>query len=110
MCYNWLNSGPNLMGRKRVLIQTETAAISSYFNNSIISLNNKGKPWLDIVENASIILLITIHFKPAGSCIIIIRTVQYFYKLNKDLINTVCEEEKEFIRLQTTAWLNQINK
>jgi hypothetical protein len=54
---------------------TETAAISSYLDDSITSLNDKGKTWLDIAEDAGVILPTTIYFKPAGSRTITARTV-----------------------------------
>ena len=62
--HNQPDSGPDAQGRKRELTCTETAAISNY-------LDYKGKPWLDIAEDAGIELPKTSYFKPPG-----LRTMQ----------------------------------
>jgi hypothetical protein len=108
--HNQPNSGPDPRGRKRALTRTETAAISSYLDDSTTSLNNKGKPWLDIAEDAGVILPTTTHFKPAGSRTITARTVQHSCKLDEDLISAVCEEEKELTKPQSTARLDWIDE
>jgi hypothetical protein len=84
----------------------ETAAIGSYLDDSTTSLDNKGKPWLDIAEDAGVILPTTTHLKPAGSRTVTTKTVQHSCKLDEDLINAVCEEEKELTRPQATAQLD----
>jgi hypothetical protein len=62
--HNQPNSGPGQRGRKKALSRTDTAAIADYLNDPTISLDDKGKPWLDIAESAGVILPKTTHFKP----------------------------------------------
>jgi hypothetical protein len=73
--YNQPDSGPNLRGRKRAILQLETAVISKFLNDASVLLNNRGKPWLDIVTDASVTLLQTTHFKLPGLCTVSLQTV-----------------------------------
>ena len=54
-----------------MLLRSETAAISNYLDDPDVPLDDKGKPWLSIAEDASVTLLKTLHFKPPG-----VRTVE----------------------------------
>jgi hypothetical protein len=64
--YNQEEAGPDPRGRKRVFKRSETAAVSSYLDNLTVSLDNKGKPWQDVIEDAGVILPQPTHFKPPG--------------------------------------------
>ena len=108
--HNQPDSGPDLRGRKRALTWTETAAISDYLDDSTISLDDKGKPWLEITQDAGITLPKTTHFKPPGVRTVTTQTVQRACKLDEDLINAVCEEEKELTEVQAKARLNWIDE
>jgi len=104
--HNQPDSGPDPRGRKRALTQTETAAISDYLDDSTISLNDKGKPWLDIAEDAGVELPNTVHFKPPGLRTIHPKAVQRACRNDEGLISAVCEEEKELSKDQATGRLN----
>lgn len=108
--HNLPDSGPDPRGRKRGLTRTETAAISDYLDDSTTSLDDKGKPWLDIAEDAGIKLPQTTHFQPPGLRTIDPKPIQQACKVDEGLINAVCEEEKELTRDQADRQLDWINK
>ena len=60
------NQGPKTRGRKREVIEDNTAAIAVYLDDPNIHQNNKGKPWQDIAKDASIKLLLVHYLKPSG--------------------------------------------
>jgi hypothetical protein len=47
-------------------LRSETAVISDYLDDASVPLDDRGKPWLDIVTDAGIILPQTIYFKLLG--------------------------------------------
>jgi hypothetical protein len=73
--HNQPDSGSDPRGRPSVFIYSETAAITSYPDDSIVPLDNKGKPWKDITEAAGVGLPKTTHFKPPGRQTVNSRTV-----------------------------------
>ncbi len=54
--HNEVDKGPDPRGRKRVITGSETAAIADYLDDSDVPLDDKGKPWLNIAQEADIIL------------------------------------------------------
>ena len=62
---------PDPRGRKRAILRLDSATISDYLDNPTVPLDDRGKPWLDLAEDAGIHLPKTQHFKPPG-----IRTVE----------------------------------
>ena len=86
---------PNPRGRPRCLKRSETAAISNYLEDENVLLDDKGAPWLDIVEAAGAELSETWHFNPLRYRIVDNRRVQAACKRDEDLITAVCHEEKE---------------
>jgi hypothetical protein len=101
--YNLPDSGPDPRGRKRAITQQETTAIADYVNNRTVPLDNRGAPWQDIAEESGVILPKTTYFKPPGSCTDQPQTIQQACKADHDIINTVCEEEKELTDNQAIA-------
>ncbi|KAF4625855.1 hypothetical protein G7Y89_g12307 [Cudoniella acicularis] len=91
--------------KKRGLTRTETATISDYLDDSTVSLDDKGKPWLDIAEDVGITLLQTTHFKPPGLRTINPKPIQQACKIDEGLINAICEEERELIGAQASGRL-----
>jgi len=96
--HNQPDSGPDLRGRKRALAHIETAAIGHYLDDKSVPLDDRGKSWQDIAEAASAILPKTPHFKPPGLRTVTPHTIQQSCKLDEDIINAKCEEEKELTR------------
>ncbi|KAF4626488.1 hypothetical protein G7Y89_g11671 [Cudoniella acicularis] len=82
--HNAVDKGPDPRGRKPLLSRSETATIAAYLNDPSTSLDDKGKPWLDIAEDAGIEL--------RTECT---RTVRRACKRDEGIINAICEEEKE---------------
>jgi len=64
--HNQPDLGPDPRGKKRSLTRLDTAAIASYADDSQVSLDDRGKPWLDLAEDAGVNLSQTYHFKPPG--------------------------------------------
>jgi hypothetical protein len=105
--HNQPDSGPDPRGRKRGITRSETAAIALHLDDTNISLDDKGKPWLDITEEAGVQLPKTVHFNPPGLYIINLKPVQQACRDDEDIINAVCKEEKELIESQVkvrTFW------
>ena len=108
--HNQPDSGPDPRGRKRVITRTESAAIADYLDDPVISLDEKGKPWLDIAENAGVALPQTVHFKPPGIRTVTTKTVQHSCAVDEGLINAVYEEEKGLTTAQATVRLDWIDE
>jgi len=104
--HNQEDKGPDPRGKKRAITRSETAAIADYLNDDDIPLDKKGKPWLDIAQDAGIDLPQTYHFKPTGYRTIEPQSVLRACKEDKGLINAVCKEEKELTPVQAEARLN----
>ena len=66
-------------------------------------------PWLSIAENASVTIPKTLHFKPPGVRDIEPQSVQRACRSDEDIINAVCEEEKELTKDQATGRLDWID-
>jgi len=69
-------------------------------SDSDIPLDDRGKPWLDIVTNAGVILPETFHFKPPGYRTINPKAIQKSCKHDEGIINAVCKEERELTKDQ----------
>jgi hypothetical protein len=98
--HNQPDLGPDPRGRKRGLNRSDTAAISNYLDDPKVPLDDKGKPWLDIAEDAGVELPKTTHFKPPGTRTITPKSVYIACKADEDIITAVCEEEKELTKEQ----------
>jgi hypothetical protein len=61
-------------------------------------LDNRGKLWQDIIEDAGVILPKTTYFKPPRLYIIKPQSIQRAYKSDKGIINAVYDEEKELLK------------
>jgi hypothetical protein len=61
-------------------------------------LDDRGKPWQDIAEDAGVILPKTTRFKPPGLCTIEPQSIRRACKSDEGIINTVCDEEKELLK------------
>jgi hypothetical protein len=66
-------------------------------------LDDKGKPWLDIVEAAGVALPQTYHFKPPSYRTTEPEAIQIAYRDAEGLINAICEEENELTLAQATG-------
>lgn len=97
--HNQLDHAPDPQGRKRVLTRSDTAAISEYLNDDLVPLDDRGKPWVDIVEDAGVML----------PCTIQPQTIQHACKHNEDIINALCMEEWELTMNQAIARLAWID-
>jgi hypothetical protein len=95
-----LDSGPNPHGRKRALTRADTAAIADYLDDPTTSLNQRGAPWLDIAEAAGVDLPKTEHIKPLGKRVVEPQSVLRACKKDENLINAVCEEERDLTKYQ----------
>ena len=93
--HNVPDSRPDLRERKRALTRSDTATISDYLDNDSVSLNNKGKPWLDVTETAGVSLPNTSHFKLPRLRLVTTQTIRRAYERDKDLINATYERKKE---------------
>jgi hypothetical protein len=69
-------------------------------DNPTTSLDDKGKPWLDIAEDTGVTLPQTTHFRPSGLRTVNGEAIQRACKRDEDIINAVCEEEKELDQKQ----------
>jgi hypothetical protein len=58
-------------------------------------LDDRGKPWQDIAEDAGVILPKTTHFKSPKLCTVEPQSIRRAYKSDEGIINAVCDEEKE---------------
>ena len=79
-------------------------------SNSDVPLDDKGKPWLYITKGAGVEAPQTYPFKPPGYREVQPQTVQRACLKDEDIINAVCEEEKELTPAQATARLDWIDK
>jgi hypothetical protein len=87
----------------------DTAAIADYLSDSDVLREDKAKPWQDIVEDASVKLPQTIHFKPLGVRDFTAYAIWKACNDDKGILNTVCKEEKELTQDQATAQLTWID-
>ncbi len=94
-CHNVADSGPNPRGRKGAFNKSETSQVKDYLVDSTTSLDDKGAPWQDVVEDAGVALPQTYHFKPPGPRDMNSKGIQRVLKQEEGIINAVCEEEKE---------------
>ena len=101
--HNRFDSGPDPHGRKPVLLRSDTAATGSYLNDDSIPLEDHGAPWKDVAEAAGVTLPNTQKFKPLGIREISANWIGRRCRVNEDLINAVCEEEKELPRTTATT-------
>jgi hypothetical protein len=101
--YNQPDSSPDPRGGKRALTRQDTSAIADYTDDGTIPLSDRGAPWLDIAMEAGVTLPETYHFKPPGMRTVTTRAVQRACKSDEDLINAICEEEKELTKKQANA-------
>jgi hypothetical protein len=109
-CHNQPDSGPDPRGRKRAFTRLDTSAISDYLDDYTVSLDDKGLPWLDIAEQAGVDLPETFHFKPPGLRTVSTQTLQRACKADEDLINAICEEEKELTETQAKERCNWVDE
>jgi hypothetical protein len=93
--HNRPDSEPETRGPKRVLTRSETAVIADYLDDETVPLDDRGAPWQDITEAAGVILPKTQHLKPAGLRTITSQSIQRACRHDENIINAVCEEEKE---------------
>jgi len=62
--------GVDPRGRKRALTRSDTAAIGRYLDDETVPLRDRGRPWINVAQNAGVDLPNTIHFKPPGTRIV----------------------------------------
>ena len=98
--YNKPNSSPDLRRRKKALLRSDIAVITNYLDNLAVLLDDKGKPWLNILEDTGVKVLITTHFKLLNTCVMFIFIVQHSCKEDKSLINAACDKKKELTEAQ----------
>ena len=108
--HNRPDTGPDPRGPKRVLKRSDTAAIASYLDDDTVTLDDRGAPWQDVAEAAGVSLPLTTHFKPPGSRTMTPKAIQRACKKDEDLINAVCEEEKELDARQARIRLDFADK
>ena len=90
-----MDKGLDPRGRPNTFTYTETARIADYLDDPKVPLDNKSKPWRDIIDAAGVELPYTMHFKPPGLRTIQPQTIQQSCQKDKRIINTVYDEEKE---------------
>ena len=78
----------------------KTAAIADYLDDETVSLDDRGAPWQDIAEAAGVELPKTQHLKPPGLRTLTSQSIQRACRDDEDIINAVCEEEKELKKEQ----------
>ena len=54
MTQNIPDSGPNPRGRKLAILRSDIAAIALYLSDNEVDIDDKGKLWIDIAEDAGI--------------------------------------------------------
>ena len=108
--HNHPDTGPDPCGRKRSLTRSETAAISDYLEDESVPLDDRGAPWQDIAEAASVDLPKSVHFKPPGLRTIDARVIQRACRDDEDIINAVCKEEKELDEKQAQTRYKYANE
>lgn len=108
--HNFPDFGPDSRGRKRALRRSDTAAIADYLNDENVSLDDRGPPWQDVAEAAGVSLPQTIHLKPHRLRTVTPKTIQKACRDDEDIINTVCEEEKELDKKQARLCREFANK
>jgi hypothetical protein len=92
--HNREDIGPDPRGRKRAFTRSDTRAIADYLSDSDVDLNEKGKPWLDIAEDAGVEIPKTMHIKPPGVREIEPRSLLRAAKADEGIGNFKCPEEK----------------
>ncbi|OCK94950.1 uncharacterized protein K441DRAFT_718472, partial [Cenococcum geophilum 1.58] len=107
--HNQEDAGPDPRGRKPYVTRKDTAAIGAYLDDPTVSIDEKGKPWQDIAESASVTLPNTPHFKPRGYRTVEARAIREACKRDEDLITAVCAEEKELSPRQAKERLNWVD-
>jgi hypothetical protein len=89
--------------RELFIIRQDITVITNYVDDGTVPLDDRGAPWQDIAKAAGVILPKTIHFKPLGSRTVQPQTIQRACKADRDIINAICEEEKELTEDQAKA-------
>jgi hypothetical protein len=74
--HNTVDKGPDPHSQKQALKQSNTATIADYLKDPNKTINNKGAPWIDIVEEAGVELPKTVHFKPLGIHLLSTQSIQ----------------------------------
>ena len=93
--HNQCDSGLDPRGRTPSIKRSETAAISNYAEDDSIPLEDRSVPWLDLAEAAGVELPLTFHRKTQDDRTVTSKAVHRRCRDDEDLINTICEEEKE---------------
>lgn len=93
--HNIEDSGPDPRAPKPAFTKSDTSAIFDYLVHPLTHIDDKGKPWQDIVVDAGVDLPQTRHFKPPGLWDMNPKGIQQSLKHNEGIINAVCEEETE---------------
>jgi hypothetical protein len=93
--HNVPDAGPDPRGRHRGLTRADTAAISNYCEDPSTTIREKGQPWADIAIAAGVDLPQTMHQFPPGKRQINERSIRMACANDEDMINAICEEERE---------------
>jgi hypothetical protein len=104
------NDGRDPRGRKRAMTRSDTAAIGNFLTDETVPLNDRGAPWLDVAEAAGVTLPETTHFKPYGRRVVTPQAVQRACKIDEDIINAKCEEDRLLKKEQAEARLDWVNE
>jgi hypothetical protein len=104
--HNVVDKGPDPRGRKRCITRSETAVIASYCDDESVPLRDRGAPWRELAEASGVQLTNTFHFNPPGYRTVESQSLQRACKDDEDIINAVCEEERELSEPQAKARRN----
>jgi hypothetical protein len=97
--YNQVEKGQDPRGRKRTVSEVATEPVANYLTDPLTSLEDKGQPWLDIVDLAGA--------QVDTSCS---KTIQRACKRDYGIINAICEEEKLLDKRQANKRLLFVDK
>ena len=107
--HNTTDQGPDPQGRKKALKRSETAAISMYLEDDSIPLDQRGAPWPEVAKSAGISIPTTYHFKSNSYEPLTSYTIRKSCRIDEDIMNAVCEEEKELGKTQATNRLTFVD-
>ena len=66
-------------------------------------LNDKGKPWKDIIQNAGVLIPQILHWNPPGLYDAIEREIRKVLYKEKGIINAICKEKRDLTNNQATT-------
>jgi len=87
-------------GRNRAITKQESSAVATYLDDDSVDIDDKGKPWIEILRDSGVDIPQTIHFNPSGYHDISERGIRNTLFRDEKIINAVCEEERDLSKKQ----------